>query len=904
LVWSLHIVRGIGVSTGGRRRRRNALRLLEARLSQVEPTIVRRRPLVETWVALCCARAKVVVALALILTAWAAVYIGGHFAMTSDTEGLLSPHLAYRERGAAFDAMFHTGAAQIVVVVDGRTPELAESGAAALAAKLHAHPQLFRDVERPDAGFFTREGLLYLSLPEVQDQMSKLIAAQPFLGPLAEDPSLRGVMGSLSTAMKGVSAGQAKLADLDRPITSLAGAMDKLRAGRPVFFSWSALVTGKPAARSALRRIILVTPVLDYSALRPGAKPSGYIRKSVRDLGLDSFHGVFVRLTGAIPLQDEQFGSLTHGVFVIAAMALAAILLMLWMAVRLPRLIAAILVTMLIGLTAAMAGGLLIFHRFNVISVAFIPLFVGLGIDFGIQFTVRFRAERGPDHTTRAALLAAAGGMGRSLILAATAIAVGFLAFAPTAYLGLSQLGVIAGTGMFVAVGLNLTFLPALILLLDPPHDGAFAGPGKALERLDGFILSHRRRVLGTAMGGALASAALLPLLHFDFNPFHLQNTNAEAPSTLLELMRDPNQSPTTLETTAPSLGAADALAARLARLPEVAQARTLSSFIPADQGPKLASIKDASNLMDLTLDPLVTAPPPTDREVAASLRATAHDLQAAAQTGTSPTAAAARRLAGDLAWLAAAPPAARVRADGALIPSLTTMLAQLRVALQAEPITQQTLPPALVQQWLTRDGRARVSLSPQGDANDNAVLERFIAAVKKLAPHVTGDPIGIREGGRTIANAFLEAGILSFIAITLLLIAVLRRLRDVAITMAPIVLTGLLTLGSCVVIGQPLNYANIIALPLLFGIGVAFHIYFVMAWRGGTGHLLQSSLTRAIFFSAMATATGFGSLWASNHPGTASMGKLLMISLLWTLVSALLFQPALMGPPPKARRG
>ena len=105
------------------------------------------------------------------------------------------------------------------------------------------------------------------------------------------------------------------------------------------------------------------------------------------------------------------------------------------------------------------------------------------------------------------------------------------------------------------------------------------------------------------------------------------------------------------------------------------------------------------------------------------------------------------------------------------------------------------------------------------------------------------------------------------------------------------------MTLGSCVVIGQPLNFANIIALPLLFGIGVAFHIYFVMAWRAGGSHLLHSSLTRAVFFSALTTATGFGSLWASSHPGTASMGKLLMISLLWTLVSALLFQPALMGP-------
>jgi hypothetical protein len=148
--------------------------------------------------------------------------------------------------------------------------------------------------------------------------------------------------------------------------------------------------------------------------------------------------------------------------------------------------------------------------------------------------------------------------------------------------------------------------------------------------------------------------------------------------------------------------------------------------------------------------------------------------------------------------------------------------------------------------------------------------------------------------------RSFREAGVLSLIVITILLFAVLRRPLDVLYTVLPVLLTGLLTLGACVVLRQPINFANIIALPLLFGIGVAFHIYFVMAWRAGGEHLLESSLSRAVFFSALTTATGFGSLWASSHPGTASMGKLLMISLVWTLVSALLFQPALMGPPPK----
>ena len=491
--------------------------------------------------------------------------------------------------------------------------------------------------------------------------------------------------------------------------------------------------------------------------------------------------------------------------------------------------------------------------------------------------------------------------MGRSLTLAATAIASGFLAFAPTNYVGVSQLGVIAGLGMFIALALNLTVLPALIALFSPQTMTLEPDRGQ-LEALDALMLGRRRLVVGVGVGAALVSAALLPLLHFDFNPLHLKNPKSESVATLLDLMRDPDQSPNTLEVTAPSLQQANVIADRLSRLSTVRETRTASSFVPGDQEEKLAAISDASMLLDLSLNPIVTEPPPSDEEVVSALRQTAADLRGASAKTLGPAANTAMRLADSLDWLAAAPAAKREQVANILMPGLNVVLDQTRAALQASPVTLATLPPELSRDWLAPDGKARLSVIPRGDSNNNDVLTRFIDQVTAMAPDATGAPIGTREGGRVVAGAFAEAGVLSFIAITLLLYAVLRRTRDVAITMAPIVLTGLLTMGTCVVIGQPLNFANIIALPLLFGIGVAFHIYFVLAWRSGGEHLLQSSLTRAVFFSALATATGFGSLWASSHPGTASMGKLLMISLVWTLVSALLFQPALMGPPPKDR--
>ena len=146
--------------------------------------------------------------------------------------------------------------------------------------------------------------------------------------------------------------------------------------------------------------------------------------------------------------------------------------------------------------------------------------------------------------------------------------------------------------------------------------------------------------------------------------------------------------------------------------------------------------------------------------------------------------------------------------------------------------------------------------------------------------------------------HAFVEAGALALLSIAILLWLVLRRLGDVLLTLIPLALAGVVTLELTVLVGLPLNFANIIALPLLLGVGVAFKIYYIMAWREGQTNLLQTSLTRAVIYSALTTATAFGSLIFSSHPGTSSMGKLLALSLVCTLAAAVLFQPILMGKP------
>jgi predicted RND superfamily exporter protein len=148
----------------------------------------------------------------------------------------------------------------------------------------------------------------------------------------------------------------------------------------------------------------------------------------------------------------------------------------------------------------------------------------------------------------------------------------------------------------------------------------------------------------------------------------------------------------------------------------------------------------------------------------------------------------------------------------------------------RARPITLETLPRELVADWIAKDGRARVQVLPRTGQEDKASLRRFAVAVQAVAPDATGAPIATKASGDSVVQAFLQAGAYSFLAVTVLLAFVLRRTRHFVLTLLP-VLSGLLTFATCAALDLPLNFANIIALPLLFGVGVAFNIYFVPAW-------------------------------------------------------------------------
>ncbi len=844
-----------------------------------------RRALVR-WVDLACRFALWVVLAACVLTAAAGAYVAGNFRIDTDITDMLSPELPFRKQSRALSDAFPQFSDNIAVVIDGATPDLADDGAMKLAALMRGRPELYGAVHDPAGDpYFRRNGLLYLDEGELSDLGDRLAGAQPYLGKLWRDPSLDGLGDMLGLAIDEIVRDPVNPPpiELDTILDAMAEVAEAQARGLFRQLSWRDLMTGDEGDK---RRILLIQPALDFGSFRPAEKAMESIRRLAAEAGLDPGHGLRVRLTGSAALATEELQSVEEGMGLAALLSLSLVVGLLYAGLGSARLATAILITLVMGLVWTAGFAFAAIGKLNLISLAFAVLFIGLSVDFGIHFGLRYKEEinRGRDH--RPALGEAADGVGGALTLAAVAAAIAFYSFLPTDYLGLAELGLIAGSGMFIALFANLTVLPALLTL-------APLAPGGA-KGMRGLARGPARAVTAGVLVLGLAAAVVAPGARFDFDPLNLKDAETESVSTLFDLMEDSRTNPYSITVLSPDLDAAQDLAERLDRLDLVEGTETLADYVPADQDEKLDIIAS----MALFLTPALAARrlerPARDRPAAAALLL--GKLRRLGALGDGPAPAAARRLEGALSALAGAgADPALAEFESRLLTALPGRLDALRQSLDAGPVAIGDLPEGLRQRGVAADGRARITVYPKENPHDREALERFVEAVRGLAPGATGSPVVILEAGDTVVAAFRDAAIIAVVSIALLLAALLRSPRDVFLVFAPLTLAALLTVAASVLFGLPFNFANVIVLPLLFGLGVAGAIHLVLRERDEGAGAMATSTPRAVVFSALTTIGSFGAIALSSHPGTSSMGILLTIAISLTLACTLIVLPALM---------
>ncbi len=838
----------------------------------------------------------------ILLAVLALNYTKNNLGMNTDTKDMLSADLAWRQLDLEYEKNFPQYTDNILVVVEANTPDQALDAADLLYQNLLPETTLFKSVYYPNAlSIFKESALLFLDVDELQDLADNLATIQPFLGRLTQDQTLRGLFAMLEDAIDAREKGED--IDLELLLTQINEAITATRHQEAYRVSWHKLMSGDEDSKAPYREFIILQPRLDYSSLLPAASHMQRLKQLTRELRIEENIGAKVRLTGSAALAHEDLLSVTRGTEIAMVMAFTLVSIIMMVGLGSFRLVVATLITLVFGLILTAAFATLTVGKLNLISVAFAVLYIGLGVDFAIHYCLRYRELRFEGLDNVNAIRESSINVGSSLFLCAATTATGFFAFMPTDYDGVAELGWISGGGMFISLIVTLTLLPALLKLMpmaDKQQTGTF---GRRFSWLFVLPFTQSRKIKLIALVAVIVLLGFATQIRFDYNTLNLQDQSNESVQTYQDLLAESDTSPWTGIILGNGKQEALTIIDKLQQLPLVDKLLWLADFIPEDQDDKLAIIEEMSFLLgDLTAEPQNSRL--NDQQRLQILERFSEKLQNSPLTRSEPL---LLELQQNLSSFVDAGKNENSdvlakqmsRFERSLLDSLPGRLETLSASLDADYITEENLPPQLLQRWYNAQGdRYLIEIYPRENIQDNDAMRRFVEQLQAADPRVVGSPVINIEASDAVIKAFQQAFSYALLMITLFLLVLLVHKRDTLYILASLLTAAIFTGGLSVILGIPLNFANVIALPLILGIGVDSGIHILHRFRTAMptdNSLLGTSSARAVIVSAMTTMGSIGNLAFSPQLGTASMGKLLTIGVAMTLISMLLILPSLL---------
>jgi len=871
-------------------------------------------PRLQRWLQLIAARPTTISTVGVVMTLAFFVYTFLFLGINADNLSLVSKSLKSRQNHAAFSALFPNLEEAMLVVVDGETPALAREATEALAAELESMGDTFRDVYVPGGGkFFEEHALLYRTTEELDEFADQLSALQPVLASLESDPSLVQLaelvrLGFEASGDSGVDPSQ-WTALLDEVGNATVTAYEEA----PVRVSWETMLLAGSDLEIPTRRVIVVDPHLDYERILVAGATIDAIKEATHAVGLDTMPGVQVRVTGNPALNHEEMLGLAWDIGGAGVFCFMLVAVILYFAFRSWQLVIASLATLLIGLIWTGAFAAATIGELNLISIAFAILFIGLGVDFAIHFGMAFTAERREKGLLNAdALAAAVDSIGASLVLCGFTTAIGFLVFLPTEYRGVAELGAIAGAGMFIILFLTLTLFPALLLgWLQIPDDYNVPAPTRIEQGLAIRLARIPRAICALAVLAAICAVPLLFKLRFDAHVIEMRDPDTPSVQAFRDLLADGNSSPWYVNLLADTSDRAFELAEALEARPEIGRTVQLSSYVPEDQEEKIEILDDLGFMLEAPArgpdgSPTYSVQEQTEALVTLHgvLRNTKRPLEDSVLVASLD--ALENRLTVFLERIKSEAKPERVLAEfqAVLLEQFPDEIGRFRHSLSVSRIELATLPEELVRRLRAPDGTLRIQAYPEEELQNFESLKQFVTAVLEVDPKAAGIAINLVDFGEATARSFRQALLSAAIAISTLLFVLWRRPADVALVLAPLTLGSILTCASMIVIDMSFNFANVLVLPLLFGIGVDSGIHLVHRARQDAnqetegvagGSLVESSTAGAVFYSAMTTTLSFGTLALSGHEGMRTLGVMLTIGMFWTVIANLVVLPALL---------
>lgn len=845
--------------------------------------------IMQRWTLWCYRRGPRLAIAIFALAALALVYAATHLRVNTSARDMINPALDYRQAELAFEAQFPALNDLLIVRLAANTEVEADLLAEILKKRLEDDP-LIDHVFAPDIDpFFIKNSFLYLDEAALDSTITALNKAAPFLRALGSTPTLDQYFASLADGLNNRDEPgfpTALFEDIISETTRILTA-DPNTSIRVI--DWQRLLVGRTTTAKkesdgfTAIRLMQISPVYDFQSLHPAREIVHRVKAAVASVRKDTALRATIGITGTQALRTEELQTVTQGIVVALTLSLVLVAFVLWRALLSGRLVAIALAILLASLSFSLAFAAAFAGPLNLVSVAFVVLLVGLGIDFLIHVSMDALDQLTDGQSRPDALAATIRTTGPGLFLAALSSALTFLAFVPTDFIGMAQLGVISAAGILIAFIASITLLPALFDYVPRPVTRRTSS--SAIWSFTFSSPPYRSALILASL--AIFCMPFAARISFNADPMNLRNAASPSVITFKVLASSPDTTPYRLNAVVSGYETAARLAAEARQHPLIAQAYSLTSFIPHNQADKL-------DLIDFSLEGLASD---LGRQAVTASADNAGGRDVLLATLGEETKGHHAALKAALKALPADSAAAEARFSAGLFGQWDALITSLSSRLAPDAVTLDTLPASLKQRYVSLGGGVRVEFIPSQDMTKRANREAFLAAVQRFHPSPTGPLRVYLDSSKVIAQSMLTAGLGAGLAVLLLLAAFTLKPKQVFAVLIPQLVGTSLIGAAAYTIGLSLNFANVIVVPLVIGLGVdsAIHLALRRSNKGEQAfHIFQTSTPRAVFYSALTTILTFASLGLSDHPGTASMGLLLMLSIAIILVVTTVMVPCI----------
>ncbi|MDZ4755731.1 MAG: MMPL family transporter [Phycisphaerae bacterium] len=676
----------------------------------------------------------------------------------------------------------------------------------------------------------------------------------------------------------------------DASVTSMPIATDSLARQQPPRYLESD--TGRLL-------FIAIQPQKNFSRLAAIETPLRKIRAAI-DETRAAVPTVEIGLTGKPVLQADELVTSTGDTtwsFAVSLLIVAVICVLIYRNIRRP-LLALIAFAMAIAWTQGAAA--LMVGRLTLLSMVFMLVMIGAGLDYGIHVVSRYTENRLTssiaDSVRRTMHTTAIG----TLTGAATSAAVFALAMF-SSFQGLRELGMIAGAGLVLCALAMVTTLPALLVLFDSPQAVA---PPRAIPIPGHTIgISRRAALIATVSFGVATATALIAavfLIRLESNLLELQAEGLESVEWEHRVLDDSASMSWFAGVMADDEARALEVIERARTYPEVAFVRSVFDVVQP-RSPERDALRSAIGTATLTApQPAQDAPPASAAALrsAAQRVATARALSAGRATPdeNARLGAIADRLRALATTIDAEPDRVRADIDASVA---ATRQAFDQIGVGARMSLRDALPAAVRDQFVSPSGKLLVMLVPSEDAWELEPLERFVHAIRDVDPNATGVPITQFESIRDMVRAFVLISLGSFVAVAILTWLDFRRISAVAVCTGVLAVGITLTLGFLGAAGIPLSLANFFGIPILIGLGIDSNIHLLHradeTRHSGDPRVSFGATRSAVIFTALTTAIGFGGQIFASHRGMQGLGWIMFIGSLICLATSVWLMPALL---------